>query len=197
MLLSPLAEEKLLETSSDCAAIGRVQTPKDSLPKQVLESSKGPLDSAELLEGGCVPVALATGAMVGKGKLHQTPAQRTHPAHHLDTAVLALSPGFSFRHYMAKCETWPASEECLDRFRTIQCKKELHCPVHTSPAAAVMMQPAEIHCFHPMHRNTSVHKHSSHSSCLFIALLLPRRTPQQRNSLLAVKRGRFSFIHCF
>lgn len=89
MLLSPLAEEKLLETSSDCVAIGPVQTPKDSLPKQVLESSKGPLDSAELLEGGCVPVALATGAMVGKDMLHQTPTHTscTPPGHSSTCAI--------------------------------------------------------------------------------------------------------------
>lgn len=126
--MSPLAEEKLPETSSDCVAIGPVQTPKDSLPKQVLGSSKGTLDSVELLEGRCGPVALAAGAMVGKGKLHQTPAQRRHLAHYLDTAVLVVSPGYSFRHYVVKCETRPPSEECLDRFRTIQWKKELHCP---------------------------------------------------------------------
>lgn len=79
MLLSTLAEEKLPERSSDCVAVtcGLVRTAKDPLPVQVLGSSKGTLDSAELLEGGGVPVVLAAGTMVGKGKLHHSPAQDT------------------------------------------------------------------------------------------------------------------------
>lgn len=101
MLLSILAEEKLcLRRSQTALLLGPVETPQDSLPKQVLGSSQGTLGPAELVEHD---VCLWHWQQEPwQAKLSCTkPQPKTHFAHYLATAVLAASVGFSFRHHMA------------------------------------------------------------------------------------------------
>lgn len=79
--MNTLAEEKLPDISSDSVATGHVQTPKDLLSKLVPGSSKGTLDSAELLEVESVPVALEAGTTVGQRQLTSHPQPNTHILH--------------------------------------------------------------------------------------------------------------------
>lgn len=141
----------------------------------MLGNSKGTLGSTEL-EGGCVPVALAAGTTVSKGKLHQKPGPR-HILHTTCTQqYLQHHLGFVLDITWPKCETGPISG--LDRLGTIQCKKELPCPVNTSPPIVEIMQSAEIHCFYPMHQNTSVHSRPNKS--VFHCLAAPQKSTTAR-----------------